>query len=475
MDGRPIEVAPPAHPTFRLASKVLPHPLLLGLLVGLLLLVFAGNVFTVGDETSYVEDARLILRTGSYSDVWPPGYVGVIALFLRLFGEESLFPVRLFQVLCAPLVGFFIIQLAHMLFGYRAALFSGYAWALYLPLAFFTHRLWPEIITLLLFVPSIYLLACYLQPTSPRAGRPGLLVVSGALFGLSLYLKEGHTYLAVFLFLLILLGGRGRRRHALAYLGAILIVLLPLAIRNYFHYDRFVLVGATVGKNIQSGLNAGYLNHDYNHDPDLLGRVHLNPGGTWDFVARNFLAYGPGWAPSDEPHVIDRTRADMRRAFEYAMEYKAAFLRTRIKKLADLFTPLSFAVRDLRPWIYPGALSAKEVRRPLIVISLAEVMLLLPLGLVNLIRLRHERKMFLLFLSIILYTALTGMLVSMSRYRLPMIPFLLVLAGAAVTRAPKECRGRVTIAWSALLIMVLLLLWALVFEEVVALVRVVWG
>jgi hypothetical protein len=474
MTTQPTDSARPLHPTFRLESRTLALPLILGFLVRIILLILAGDLMPVGDEAAYIENARTLLRTGSYDDVWPPGYSAFLALFLSLFGEGGLFAVRLVQVAVSPIIGMSILQIAHLVYGRRGALLAGYGWAIYLPLAFFTHRFWPETLSLTLFVPSLYLFACSIRAERPLERRASLLVLSGLLFGLSLYMKETFTYLAIFLVFLVLLFGRRRLAHALLFAGTIAVVLLPLTVRNYFHYDRFVLVGATLGKNVLSGLSADYLNHDYNHDPDLLKTVHLRSDGTWDFVARNFLAYGPGWRPSDNPNVGDRTREDLAAAARYALQYRSEFLLSRVKKVADLLTPLSFAVRDLRPWIYNGPLVSGGIKRLFIMAVVAEVLLVLPLGFVNLVRLRHDRRMFLFFLSIVIYVCMTGMLVSMSRYRVPMEPFLLVLAGGTLEPAPGPGKRSTTAFMSGVIMILLLLLWALTFEEVAGLIRGIW-
>ena len=200
------------------------------------------------------------------------------------------------QVLCSLAIGFGIIQMSHRLFGVRGALVSGYGWACYLPLAFYTHHLWPETLFLCLFVPSMYVVLCFLVSDTER-GRWGLkLAAAGALFGLSLYLKESLLYLPIPLTIaLFFRKPRAPTRTVLAFPLVVAAVLTPLAIRNWDYYDRFVPAGASLGINVFAGLNKYYVNPDYNCDPDLVWRVHRDQDGQLDFVGRHFLEYGDGW------------------------------------------------------------------------------------------------------------------------------------------------------------------------------------
>ena len=463
------------HPTLRLAASSLLAPLGLGLLLRFLLLILAGSAQPIYDEASYVRNAQVLSRTWGYDDVWPPGYPFIIALGFRFFGAECLHFVRLFQVFCSITIGFGIVQMSHMLFGVRGALISGYAWALYLPLAFYTHRLWPETLTLTLLVPAVYLLCSYSQAKdSPSRGR-SMLVCAGVLFGLSLYMKEVHTYLAIPLAFWLMGWPPRRVRRALLFPLSVLLVLLPLTARNYKHYGRFVLIGATLDANIRWGLNSFYFNHDYNRDPLMPYRIHTKADGSRDFVRRNFMAYGQGWKLSAERDIIERTREDIEAALRYAVANRGRFLLTRIKKVADFVTPLSFLVRDLVPEVYSGVLVWKWVRRSVICLGLGSVMILLPVGWVNLIRLRYRRREFVLFVLILGYFAGCALLVSMSRYRIPVVPYLLILAGGSVVRRTVESGAVVTVMLSAAGLVVLAALWALNFAEVCAVVSRSWG
>ncbi len=461
------------HPSLRLANKQLWILLIVGWSLGLALLLGAGNVAIKYDEAAYVKHAQQLNETGTYEGIWPPGYPAIISLFLRIFGTHGLDAFRFFQVFCSVATGWAVMQLSTLWFGVRGALVSGMTWAIYLPLAFFTHHLWPETLFLALFVPAIYLMVSHLEKEDTRGRNPLVPAAVGILFGLSLYLKESPTYLALPLTVMLIVSRPPRLLHAAAFVLSMVAVILPWTLRNYAHYERFVLMGVTLDSNIQHGLNGPYKNHDYNNDRNLVERVHRSKDNNWDWIYRHFMDYGEGWTPSQAQNVVDQTKADLFSAVRYAMDHKKAFVQTRIKKMADFATPLSFAVRDLRPKVYSGPLGTAPVRRPLICIALVCDVLLLPASWICLVRIRHRRNVLKIVLVVAGYFILSSLLVSMSRYRLLIVPFLLILLGASTT-GKKETQDK-TLIWILVGLSILAFLWLLNCAEVCEVVISSWG
>ena len=461
------------HPSLRLAERGLAVPLVVGLAVRVVLLLLAGDTEPINDEKSYIYRALVINRFGVYADAWPPGYPFVLALVIRLLGFEGLGWIKLCQVVCSLVVGYCVVQMSQMVFGTRGARLSGYAWALYLPLAFYTHRFWPETFFLCAFMPAMYLLAAYFLRGGGK--RPELLLASAGLcLGLSLYFKEAPTFLVVPLGLWALLVDRRRLSRGMIFPLAVVVVVLPWTLRNYELYGRVVPLGNTLGANLVQGLNAPYVNQDYNRDPGLARRVHWHETRGWDLTARVFMLHGSGWPPSHAPNDIDRTRVNLRRSLQYTLGHPASFVLTRVKKLADFATPLSLLVRDLSPEVYSGPLVGRTVRPLMLCVALCSVVALLVLAWINLVRLWDHRPAAAFFTLVIVYFGLSVLLVSMSRYRIPMVPLLLVLVGGTVVSGPSRGPRRRTVILSACGVAVLLGLWALNLAEVSEVVARVW-
>jgi len=473
-------IYPPRPPGFRFSARGLLIPLLLGVFIRLILLIMAGTVTPVGDENSYIWLAESIKREGTYVGAWPLGYPFTIAFFLKLFGAGGIFILKLFQILCSAVIGYSIIRMSHLIFGDKGARFSGYGWALYLPIAFFTHRVWPETLFMVLFVPAMYLfLRYYLTNADPPPG--GLVLLgSGVLYGFALYFKESSFYLFIFLVVLLVLKKPRNWNKAILFPLGVIAVLLPLTIRNFHTYRTFVPVGATFGMNVHVGLNAHYQNYDYKHIPHLIKRAHQDHNGNWDFIYRTFIDYGPGWQASpinkDDRKVLlfKSNKLDTIKAIKYALTHKTAFVLTRIKRIADFITPLSFLVRDLSPRFYSGILASDLIRRFLIPIGMISVMALISIAWINLIHLRWNKYAFIFFLVLFGYFILTSFLISMSRFRLPTVPFMLVLFGGLAVGDRNKNKPLST--WIIIIsgLVAMLSLWLLNLPEIVEVVAFSW-
>ena len=429
----------PGTATTRLhSSSPSPNPLwwvLVGLGLRFVLLFLAGDLDPQADERNYVYLALSWNRFGFLGDtgrfLWPPAYPWVLAQFLDGFGLWGLFLVRVSQVLFSGVIGATTILLAKRLFSRPAATVTGLLWSIHLPLIMFSHTHWAETLYLALLLPSFYLLLVWLQEPQQTRKGPVLLVFSGLLFGLALLVKEVALLLPVLLIPLIIwrssgVGDRGAGlRNVALYVLSIVVVVLPWSLRNLEVYGRFVPAGMTVGENAYWGLNGLYRNFDLatqDSETEELTRT--------DHLDRWFVAWEPGSAwkrAGRQQNVVDRNRENLRRGLRYAGEHPGWFLRTRIRKLADWLTPLSFFVRHHARETYAGVLASPWVKRPMLVLAMATTVLLLLLSIPGFVLSLRDPTAKWLLGAYVGYFAATGLLVSMSRFRLPAEPILLVL------------------------------------------------
>ncbi len=123
-------------------------------------------------------------------------------------------------------------------------------------------------------------------------------------------------------------------------------------------------------------------------------------------------------------------------------EHPGDFLRTRIKKLADLVMPTSFFVRHQALEAYGGPLGEAPLRPLLVVVAVASAALLALLsvpGLVQLaLRLRETPGAWVPLVAALYFSA-TSLLVSMSRFRAALEPWWLV-AAAVLLATPRAQR-----------------------------------
>jgi 4-amino-4-deoxy-L-arabinose transferase-like glycosyltransferase len=445
----------------------------------LLFLLLAGNLEPQADESHYLYLATIWQHFGIYSDcayyLWPPGYPLFLGLALQLFGASGIFAAKLCQVLLSGIVGLTTMLVAARLFSRRAAVVAGILWSLYLPLIGFTHYLWPETLYLAAFLPALYLLIVWWQQSERTAVSNRYLIAAGVLLGLSLLIKEVGLWWCAGLVLLVL--ARDLRQsvaqaasRAILFALSMSVVVLPWTLRNHEVYGRWTPVGATLGQNMYWGLNSTYLNFDYT--PAQLSQLaQLNPR-TYRWL---LAAPPPAWQRSTAPNVIDRSAEDVRRGLQYAGDHPAFAARTRIKKLADWATPLSFFVRHYALDRYHGVLASPAVRRPLLTAALLLPLLVLAAAIPGFWgSLRTSGAWPVLAFTLLYFIPTTALVNGMSRYRTPIEPLLIVLAAGFLSGAAWRSWSRPAMVVSILGCAALAFLWWLNAPEVLALVQNAW-
>ena len=414
------------------------------------------------DEANYIYFALALERFGIFFDqhryFWPPGYPWLISQFISPeSGVAGLDVLRCFQVGLSSVIGATTMLFAWRLFSTRAAIAAGLLWAVYLPLAAFTHYLWTETVFLSVFLPALWHLLVGMDRASRNDKASGRLLLSGALFGLALYIKELPLYLVPAAGLIVFIRGMTESAGALESLRRALIVpltalviLTPWTLRNQEVYGRTVLSGATLGENVYVGLNARYLNFDTTPLRRLRASLKLPQVDT--YTRKSFVVPPASWVPADTnkdgtvdardaaweraediPHAIDRHGVQIGRGLSYALENPVWTLRTRLKKWADLVSPMSFFTRHHALGKYPpGSALAGPARKPSILMAASESALVMLLGLAGFIFTLQRGPGRQLLCLLFAYVAVTSSLTAMSRFRVPIEPFLIVLSGGFI-------------------------------------------
>jgi hypothetical protein len=222
--------------------------------------------------------------------IHPPGY----SILLLIIGERGLRPLQLVaDSLCAVLV----VLICARLFPLSLAAIAGLLVAVLPHFAYYSLWLTPETISALPLLIAAYLIAS-------RIERPGVLTMAaaGASIGLSCWFRSNAILLSPFLALAILpIVGRGRRiRCFLSMIAATAVVILPITIRNWVAYHRFIPVSIGSGITLIEGIG----------DYDLGDRFQL-PTTDKEVAAKDAEWHGrPDYARSIwVPDGVDRDRA----------------------------------------------------------------------------------------------------------------------------------------------------------------------
>jgi hypothetical protein len=242
---------------------------------------------------------------------------------------------------------------------------------------------------------------------------------------------------------------------------AAVTVLVPWTLRCREVYGRWIVGGATLGQNLFWGVNARYINFDYTEP----ARDRINKYGRRLWLIR--LPSRFRWDQAADANLIDRSRGDVKRAMSFVIDHPGFYWRSRVKRLADWVTPLSFFDRHYRMNLYRGALNRPWIRRILVSLSVGATMMVLAGAVPGLLWTLAPPSRRVVIGAVILTFVSTVMVVSMSRYRVPVEPLMLVLTAGFVTdlsRRPPWRSARFTAVLTGWI--VLALLWALNAEEV---------
>jgi Dolichyl-phosphate-mannose-protein mannosyltransferase len=187
-------------------------------------------------------DARLILH--------PPGYSAMIAGIFAVLGDSDS-KIRLVQILADGLSAVLLLLIASQLLPFTVSLLSAALVALSPHLAF--HSLWisPDTVCVLPILAAVYLVI-----EATKRPRIALMIGAGALIGVSCWLRANGLLLAVFLAVAVmLLIEKGRRlRYASALVIATVVIISPIAIRNWILFHHFIPISIAGGENLVVGI-----------------------------------------------------------------------------------------------------------------------------------------------------------------------------------------------------------------------------
>jgi 4-amino-4-deoxy-L-arabinose transferase-like glycosyltransferase len=378
----------------------------------------------VSDMKGYDRAAVALLRQGPLpvhtverylyhplgSDTYhPPGYYYFLAGIYGLFGHSYL-AVRIAQALLDTVTCLLIYLLAKEAFGPIAGLIAGLVAAAYPPLIFYTGVLLTETLTTFLLTAAALCVLSLARFEHVR--RQVLLLLAGLLLGLAIITRSVFlvTVPLVLLWLLTLAEGwRGWSssvRRTLSLLVPIVLVIIPITVRNWQIHGRFVLISTNGGVNF-------FLAH----------------GGT-EQEKNEVRNLPPEWSEGEVTGISSRTQPEEEAYFyqlgwEYLRGHLLPTLRSLPGKLRNMYWTSDY---------WPA--SSAQIG---ILHSVDNVMWrvgILPLSMLSLpLFHRQEQRRALLFVLLILSTLIIPLIFwAQPRFRLPVVPsFIVLAAGSAAT------------------------------------------
>ncbi len=383
-------------------------------------------------------------KIGSW--IRPPLYVLFLAALIKVFGPVALAPIRVAQALLGTATVGIVMLWARRLAPYQrarpVALAVGWTLALSYSLATYSFLLLSE--TLFLF----WLCAALLALTVWRqGGRRRWLVAGGVLLGCAALTRAMLAGALPLIALWVAWQARPPRqplgvrlRRALLAAGALTVVvsavILPWSVYNtrFFAARSLLLIDTTGGYNAMFSMRPPGVDED-----DIYAALIAVP----DHSARQALAYRTGW--------------------QWFWADPARQLGQRGAELADLVLPSINGAEHLAKGYTAGFAPAPHLLG--LLLDDTVYVIVLPLALIGVLRGLGQRGAGLGVIWLGYNIAVAALFFAISRFRLPLLPVLVVFAALAVAdrRRPWTTRGRqrLTLGAAAALLVFLLggLLW----------------
>ena len=346
-----------------------------------------------------------------------PLYALFLAGSFRLFGENFLF-LRLWQALFSLGSVGLVFLLTRRIFSKEAALLTALVAAIYPFFIFYTGLILNETLFIFFFLVEVYLLVRLgeaMQPGGKGArwsGSPyGLALAAGICAGVTVLLRGAvllfYFFIWPFLFLMLRRKCKDRppglpvrvNQKARSYIAMVIFLvifassLLPWVWRNYKITGHFVPTTLRVGLSLYEG-----------NSPQATGGPILHILKIPD-EARDLSEY-------------EKDKFFRQEARRYIIKHPGRFLRLAAAKFIRFWNPVPN---------YPG------FRHPILIIgSVASFLPVLFLALLGIWLKRRDWRGWLLVILPVVYFALLHMVfVGSLRYRVPLMPFMMVLAGAS--------------------------------------------
>ncbi len=369
-----------------------------------------------------------------------PLYPYLLALHLIVFGHD-LWALRLIQIGVGSLTCVITYALGCRLFDRRAGVIAGLGCALYGPLLFYEGQVMKEFLTPPLGAGALLLLVAARGRLEAARSSHALLAAAGGLIGAAALVRDNFLLLVPLLAASLWAPRPRRPLRPLTFVAGALAVLAPVALRNYAVSGDLVLTTSGGGEVFYIG-NGPYANGAYVPPP----WVRSNPRFEHeDFRARARALSGRGLTRAGASRFWWREglawmAANPGRSVLLWLRKAALFWNDY--ELADNYSFYSFRRFS---WLLSGLLTFG----PVAALAAAGAVVSWP----------ERERLLPLYLAGAGYVISVLLFFNFARFRLPIVPLLLVLAGRGVTgvweaaragsRAPAPSRRRALAALAA--------------------------
>jgi 4-amino-4-deoxy-L-arabinose transferase-like glycosyltransferase len=396
----------------------------------------------------WVEDALSSPRAATAA-VYPPGYSLWLAFIYRVSGARSALTVQSVQLTLDALSVLLIVGTGAGVYGWRTGFLAGVLAAMSPLLAFYGATPLADAPTMWLVLGGAWMLLLAAKRLSWRYA-----LGAGLLIGASCWLRANALLLGVWCALALLLFVRASWRVALrlsvVFALGVLLLVVPVIVRNSRAFHAFVPGGMGFGTNLWEGIGETSRAAEFGAvfgDANVIEQERAELGWPSDATLELY------W-----PDGLERDRARMRKSLSVIKAHPFWFAGVMTKRMAGMLkyagepvpyfgtAGINVTSRKCLPLIWQGGILAACVNLLGMLQSVLRYVLL-PLMLFGaVIAFKHDWRASAFILTIILYYLIVGSILHTElRYGLPMQSLLFVFAGLAVVKIVKSLASGV---WS---------------------------
>jgi len=266
----------------------------------------------------------------------PPGYPIFLAAIYSTLGRDF-FRVQIVQNVINSISPVLIFLIAAMLIGWRVGAVAGFISALSHHFSHFSNFILPDSMAALPVLAAFLLIAFAYRS---RRQTYWLYAVTGAMLGLSVWLRPQAMLLAPFLTVMLAAVATHRWfviKRTMVMALASFVVIAPITIRNYTVYGEFVPVSIGVGLNLWEGIAEA--------SGDRFGAVKMDQ----EVAEQEAALYGnPAYAEAwHSPDGILRDRERVKKSLRIILDNPAWYTGVMIGRMRDMtkhsaYAPLIF-------------------------------------------------------------------------------------------------------------------------------------
>ncbi|MBN2159834.1 MAG: glycosyltransferase family 39 protein [Spirochaetes bacterium] len=387
--------------------------------------------YPIIDSKEYVATANHLYKKswlgGKEPYYHPPLYPYFIAAVSSVSGGKA-YHVKWVQIALDTLNVILIFLVGSMVFGRAIALLSSGGYGLYLPAVQYSSELLPPILLIFLFLLGLYLILKYGE--SGNTDRKGMIwaASAGIVFGLLVLTLPNFLICVVIIVVWMMVYGPGttrRKAESAALFGAfVLFFVLLTTARNYYVSKDPILISTNASINLYIGNNE-----------DINRTVSIRPGRQWE----RFTQY---------PYETERITNDReenwfwyKQTFKYIFSHPFDWLLLTLKKTVLFFNSYEY------PRNFDNAFFAEFTR--LSRMPFVNLRIIMPLGLCGMIfalfRIREKRNADYIRLLLLVFAGYAASIILVfiaGRYRLPVIPILILFAAYTIVSIVQDIRAK---------------------------------